>query len=193
MLFCSFEECSLSFSNIGRFTTRTWRLVNNIWFTKLVQLIFHISEKWYFCDRITTNKINFLISGASQERKYNCLLIKSNAENGIQSNPNNIVWNLRSRNLANEKYDVLSYGLNHGLATNLSCDDVLPSMKSVWAQLTRDNLLKGNYHSINRAKNCLRALNFNLIDLDNQKVFKDKRKVQVINELRKDTVILKPD
>ena len=32
---------------------------------------------------------------------------------------------------------------------------------------------------------------FNLIDLDNQKVFKDKNKLQVIKELRKYTVILK--
>ena len=90
-------------------------------------------------------------------------------------------------------YDVLSYGLNHGLATNLSCNDVLSSMESVWDQLTRNNLLKENYYFINRAKNCLRALAFNLIDLDNQIVFKDKRKLQVIKQLRKDTVILKPD
>ena len=54
-------------------------------------------------------------------------------------------------------------------------------------------MLKDNYHSIIRAKICLRALTFNLIDLDNQKVFKDKWKLQVIKELRKDTVILKPD
>ena len=31
-----------------------------------------------------------------------------------------------------------------------------------------------NYHSINWAKNYLWVLAFNLIDLDNQKVFKDK-------------------
>ena len=47
MIFCSFKECSLSFSNIGRFTSRTWKLVNKIWFTKLVQLILHICEKRY--------------------------------------------------------------------------------------------------------------------------------------------------
>ena len=29
--------------------------------------------------------------------------------------------------------------------------------------------------------------------MENQKVFKDKRKLQIIKELRKDTVILKPD
>ena len=61
-----FNLSSCSFSNIERFTTRPWKLVNNIWFTKLVQLIFHIGEKRHFCDRIMANEINFLISGASQ-------------------------------------------------------------------------------------------------------------------------------
>ena len=60
-------------------------------------------------------------------------------------------------------------------------------------QLTRNNFLKENYHSINRAKNSPRAIAFNLINLDNQKVFKDKRKLQIIKELCKDTVVLKPD
>ena len=146
-----------------------------------------------------TYSINCIISKYVAEvksrhaRKCNCLLNKNNAENGIQSNPNNVVWNLSSRSLANEEYDVLSYGLNLGLATNLSCNDVLPSMESVWDQLTRNNFLKENYHSINRAKNSLRAFAFNLINLDNQKVFKGKRKLQVIKELHKDTVALKPD
>ena len=36
-----------------------------------------------------------------------------------------------SGNLTNEEYDVLSYDLNHGLAANPSCNDVLPSMESV--------------------------------------------------------------
>ena len=66
-------------------------------------------------------------------------------------------------------------------------------MESVWDQLTRNNFLKENYHSINRAKNSPRAIAFNLINLDNQKVFKDKRKLQIIKELCKDTVVLKPD
>ena len=55
-----------------------------------------------------------------KSRKYKCLLNKSNAKNGIQSNPNNVVWNLSSRNLTKEEYDVLSYSLHLGLATNLS-------------------------------------------------------------------------
>ena len=32
-------------------------------------------------------------------RKQNYPLIKSNAENDLQSNPNNVIWNLSSRNL----------------------------------------------------------------------------------------------
>ena len=146
-----------------------------------------------------TYSINCIISKYIAEvksrhaRKYNCLLNKNNAENGIQSNPNNVVWNLSSRSLTNEEYNVLSYGLNNGLATSLSCNYRLISMESVWDQLTRNNFLKENYHSINRAKNSPRAIAFNLINLDNQKVFKDKRKLQIIKELCKDTVVLKPD
>ena len=84
-----------------------------------------------------TYSINCIISKIVAEvkshhaRKYNCLLNESNAEKGIQSNPNNVVWNLSARNLTNEEYDDLSYGLNHGLAINLSCNDVLSSMESV--------------------------------------------------------------
>ena len=126
-------------------------------------------------------------------RKYNCLLSKSNAESGIQSNPNNVVWNISSPNLTREEFDVLSYGLNHGFATNFSCNDILPSMESIWDQLIRNSLFRENCHSINCAKNSMRALASNLIDLDNQRVFKDKKKLQFIKEVRKDTVILKPD
>ena len=60
---------------------------------------------------------------ARHARKYNSLLNKINAENGIQSNPNNVVWNLSSRNVTDEDYGVLMYGLNRGLAASLSCND----------------------------------------------------------------------
>ena len=112
-----------------------------------------------------TYSINCIISKYVAEvksrhaRKCNCLLNKNNAENGIQSNPNNVVWNLSSRSLTNEEYNVLSYGLNNGLATSLSCNCRLISMESVWDQLTRNNFLKENYHSINRAKNFCRKFN----------------------------------
>ena len=44
-----------------------------------------------------------------------------------------------------------------------------------------------------RAKNSLRALAFNLIDLDNNQTFKDKKKKNIIKNLCKDFVLLKHD
>ena len=64
-------------------------------------------------------------------------------------------------------------------------------MESAWDQLTRHNLPKENYQAINRAKDCLRALALNLTNLENQnvfkinqKLFKDKRKLQVAKKLK---------
>ena len=44
-----------------------------------------------------------------------------------------------------------------------------------------------------RAKNSLRALAFTLIDLDNNQIFKDKKKINIIKKLRNDFAFLKPD
>ena len=59
--------------------------------------------------------------------------------------------------------------------------------------MTTKSLLKNDYHSINRAKNCLRSLAYNLIDLDNQQVIKDSKKLKVLKRLRETCAILKPD
>ena len=40
MYFYSFEECSLSFSNIGRFRTRTWKLVTTFDLLRMFNLSF---------------------------------------------------------------------------------------------------------------------------------------------------------
>ena len=95
--------------------------------------------------------------------------------------------------MTNDEYDVLSYGLNHSIASKHYTNDVLPCMESVWDQLTRNKLLKDNYYNINRAKNCLRALAFNIIDLEDKRIFKDKKKLEIIKNLCQNTVVLKPD
>ena len=48
---------------------------------------------------------------ARHARKYNSLLNKINAENGVQSNPNNAFWNLSSLNVTDKDYGVLVYSL----------------------------------------------------------------------------------
>ena len=55
------------------------------------------------------------------------------------------------------------------------------------------NICKETHSHTERVKNSLRALAFNLIDLDNNQIFKDKKKINIIKNLRKDFVLLKPD
>ena len=125
--------------------------------------------------------------------KYERLAYQTNLDNGITENPNSTIWNLSSRVLSNDEYEVLSYGLKHGLATNLYPKDILPSIENVWNQLVTKDLLRNDYQSINRAKNCLRSLAYNLIDLDNQQVFRDSKKLKILKNLRETCAILKPD
>ena len=95
--------------------------------------------------------------------------------------------------LSNQEYEVPCYGLNHGLATHQNTIDIIATAEPVSDQITRQNLCKERHSHMERAKNSLRALAFNLIDLDNNQIFKDKKKINIIKNLRKDFVLLKPD
>ena len=121
------------------------------------------------------------------------LYMNEQKEEGVKENPNNTIWNLTTRVLSNEEYQVLCYGLNHGLATYQKQNDILASVETVWDQINKKNICKETQNHIERAKNSLRALAFSFIDLDNYEVFKNKRKLAAIKNLRKKLVILKPD
>ena len=99
---------------------------------------------------------------------------------------------MTSRILSNEECQVLRYGLNHGITTSLKESDILASAESVCNQMPRNNICKELHYHVERAKNSLQALAFNLIDFDNKQVYKDKRKLEIIKNLRKELVILKP-
>ena len=51
-------------------------------------------------------------------KKLDSLCKKKQKEDGIKENLNNTIWDLTSRTLSNDEYQVLRYGLNHGLATH---------------------------------------------------------------------------
>ena len=129
----------------------------------------------------------------THKKKLDNLFEKKQQEDGLETNPNNIIWNFTSRTLSNEKYDVLRYGLNHGLATHQNTSDIIATAESVWDQISRQSLCKETDSHMKRAKNSLGALAFNLIDLDNNQIFKDKKKINIIKNLRKDFILLKPD
>ena len=60
-------------------------------------------------------------------------------------------------------------------------------------QICKNNISKKSHYQVERAKNSIRALAFNLIDFDNNQVYKDKKKLEIIKNLRKELIILKPD
>ena len=95
--------------------------------------------------------------------------------------------------MKNEECKILRYGLNHGIATNLKESDILASAESVWDQISRNNICKESHYHVERAKNSLQASAFNLIGFGNNQVYKDKRKLEIIKNLWKELVMLKPD
>ena len=90
---------------------------------------------------------------------------------------------MTSRILSNEEWQILRYGLNHVIATNLKESDMLASAESVRDQISRNNICKESHYHVERAKNSLQALAFNLIDFDNNQVYKDKKKLEIIKNL----------
>ena len=66
------------------------------------------------------------------------------------------------------------------------------STEALWDQIERKQLCKDGVYHTRRAKH-IQAMAFNLLNLVDQQVFKDKKKVQIINNLKKDVVILSPD
>ena len=107
----------------------------------------------------------------------------------MKENPNNTILNLTARILSNEEYQELCYGLHHGLATYQKQNDILASVEFVWYHINKKNICKETQNHIERAKNLLKALTFSLIDSHNCQVFKDKKKLEIIKNLRKELVI----
>ena len=89
----------------------------------------------------------------THEKKFNNLYRNKQKEEGVKENLNNTIWNLTTRVLSNEEYQVLRYGLNHALATYQKQNDILTSVKSVWDQINKKNICKETQNHKERAKN----------------------------------------
>ena len=78
----------------------------------------------------------------THKRKLDNLFEKKQLKDGLETNPNNVIWNLTSRALSVEEYEVISYELNHGLAAHQNTSDIIATAKSVWDQINRQSLCK---------------------------------------------------
>ena len=126
-------------------------------------------------------------------KKFQQLLIEKHHHNGTEPNPNKLIFNLTDVELTKDQYSALQFGLKHGIAIAPRESDLFASAESMWEQLTRNNLLKNNFHSIERAKNAINALTFTILDFDHKCISKDYKHIKIIKKLQTTTTILKPD
>ena len=79
------------------------------------------------------------------------------------------------------------------LLSNLIKNEILASAELVWEQIEKQNIIRESFSTVHKAKNSLRACTFNILDLYDKQIYKDEKKVKVIQNLRRELVILKPD
>ena len=159
-----------------------------------------LKENWTFIrrfviehaiDKAVTKSILPIQTKLSQ--KLELIISERNNKNHIEANSNAIITNLSSITLTNDEYETLQFGLNHGLAKQSRDVDTFVIAEDLWDQLYRNNILKDNHFSIERTKNILRCFAFNIINIDDKRIFKDAKRIKLIKKLRQDVAILKPD
>ena len=132
-------------------------------------------------------------SASRHDKKFSNLIDEKAKAEGTMKNPNRTIWNFSSHTLSNEEHETLQFGLKHGLAKAPHEDDILASAESLWHQIQSKGLCKDGAFYHRQAKNYLRAMAFNVINVNDQQVFKDKKTIRTIRELKEKVVLLSPD
>ena len=127
------------------------------------------------------------------DKKFKDLLNEKSKAEGTIDNPNKTIWNFSSQELRNDEYETLRYRLRHGIAKQYDQNEILASAEAVWNQIESKNLCKDGEYFQRRAKNYLRAMAFNLINIEERQISKDKRKINIIRNLKERAVLLTPD
>ena len=94
---------------------------------------------------------------------------------------------------SNEEYSILKFRLKYGLATRPNESNILAYAEEIWAQIDKSDILRHELYSKVKLKNALRGLTFNLTNFKNARIFKDSKKMKIIQQLRQNVAILKPD
>ena len=84
-------------------------------------------------------------------------------QEGMHSNPNNLITNLTNVTLLNNKIKILKYGLKHGIAIGPKESEMIVIMKDIYEQILRHNAIKDSYISHERLKTTPKAFTFNCI------------------------------
>ena len=127
------------------------------------------------------------------DKKFKDLLNEKSKVEGTTENPNKTIWNFSSQELTNDEYETLRYGLRHGIAKKPDDNEILASAEAVWNQIASKGLCRDGEYYHRRAKNYLRAMAFNLINIEEHQIFKDKRKINILRNLKERVVLMNPD
>ena len=65
--------------------------------------------------------------------------------------------------------------------------------EDIWEQIDKSNICRNELYSKSKIKNALCGLVFNLMNFDDAFIFKDSKKIKIIQQLRQNVAILKPD
>ena len=162
----------------------TDQLYENITYMKKWMIKFSIGNTVKQEEKLVTRR---------HEKKFANLLKERHETEGTTSNPNKTIWNFSSHILNNEEYQTLQYGLKHGIANRTYDDDILAAAEALWDQIKLKKLCREGNNYVRQAKNCIRAMAFNLINIDDRQIYKDAKKIKVIKKLRENIVLLSPD
>ena len=100
---------------------------------------------------------------------------------------------MSSRVLSNEERSFLKLGLKYGLATHSNKGNILAYAENIWERIGKSNICHNELCQKSKIKNVLRGLTFTLINFKDARIFKDSKKIKIIQQLRQNVAILKPD
>ena len=106
------------------------------------------------------------------DKKFDDLMQERTEREGTMQNPKQTIWNFTSQQLSEEEESALRLGLKHGIANRPDDNEILASAESLWHQIKAKGLCRDGSNFHRRAKNQLRAMALNLINLEDKRFFK---------------------
>ena len=140
----------------------------------------------------TQSRINDITS-AQHQKKHDALIVNKRIITGIKKNPYNVITNLSTFKLTEDEIEVLNFGLKHGVLTRPKESEMVATMEYVWEQIDNHNILKENHMTKHRVQTALRAFTYNYLDLESKDYYLDRKRVNIIKNIREKVMILKPD
>ena len=88
---------------------------------------------------------------------------------------------------------LLKFGLKYGLVLRPNESNILAYTEDLSEQIDKSNICSNELYWKSKIKNALRGLAFNVVNFEDACIFKDSKKIKIIQQLRQNVATLKPD